>query len=102
MRKLCSRQAAAATTDKSSKIQEDGEGLYPRGVAVAASKRMPQLGTIDELEPDPDCSSVYDGMFQPDRSLFDHILKYIMIPGDTRARCDTRTIFGRAGEVSEV
>ena len=44
-------------------MEEGEERAYARAVAGAAtaSRRMPQLGTIAELEPDPDCSAIYDG-----------------------------------------
>ncbi len=47
-------------------MEEGEDRAYSRAVAAAgsaaASRRMPQLGTIAELEPDPDCSAIYDGM----------------------------------------
>jgi hypothetical protein len=48
------------------RVEEGEDRAYSRAVATAgaaaASRRMPQLGTIAELEPDPDCSAIYDGM----------------------------------------
>ena len=49
-------------------MEEGEDRAYSRAVAAAgaaaASRRMPQLGTIAELEPDPDCSAIYDGVNQ--------------------------------------
>ncbi len=46
-------------------MEEGEDRAYSRAVAAAgaaASRRMPQLGTIAEMEPDPDCSAIYDGV----------------------------------------